>query len=162
VKKSWFALLSALALLFSLGISSAGAETDRDCGEFGSKEEVMEFWHSNGYSATNDPHDLDRDADGLPCEVSKGEYDSYVASKEDSSEEPADEASEESTEEESESTEESSAPAATVEKKDDSGTKSESGEKMPDTATNNVPMMAASVALVLTGAMLFIRKKQTN
>ncbi len=31
----------------------------------------MEFWHSNGYSATNDPHDLDRDNDGLPCEVKK-------------------------------------------------------------------------------------------
>ncbi len=41
----------------------------------------MEFWHSNGYSATNDPHDLDRDNDGLPCEVKKGDYDQFLASK---------------------------------------------------------------------------------
>lgn len=40
----------------------------------------MEFWHSNGYSATNDPHDLDRDNDGLPCEV-KRDYDQFLASK---------------------------------------------------------------------------------
>ncbi len=28
-----------------------------------------------------DAHDLDRDNDGLPCEVKKGDYDQFVASK---------------------------------------------------------------------------------
>lgn len=70
-------LASATAFtLLTVGYSSAAfAEknpNDKDCGHFKNKQEVMEFWHSNGYSATNDPHDLDRDNDGLPCEVKKG------------------------------------------------------------------------------------------
>ncbi len=79
-------LVSATAVtLLTVGYSSAAfAEknpNDKDCGHFKKKQEVMEFWHSNGYSATNDPHDLDRDNDGLPCEVKKGDYDQFVASK---------------------------------------------------------------------------------
>ena len=79
-------LASATAFtLLTVGYSSAAfAEknpNDKNCSHFKNKQEVMEFWHSNGYSATNDPHDLDRDNDGLPCEVKKGDYDQFLASK---------------------------------------------------------------------------------
>ncbi|MES1054557.1 excalibur calcium-binding domain-containing protein [Bacillus thuringiensis] len=81
---------SAFALL-TVGYSSATyAEqnpNDKDCKHFGSKQEVMEFWYNNGYSASNDPHDLDRDNDGLPCEVKKGDYDQFVVSKQKDKEE---------------------------------------------------------------------------
>ncbi len=38
------------------------------CADFDSHEEVFEYWYSNGYSADNDPHDLDEDANGIPCD----------------------------------------------------------------------------------------------
>ncbi|PGK39822.1 cell wall anchor protein, partial [Bacillus anthracis] len=79
-------LVSATAFtLLTVGYSSsafaAKNPNDKNCGHFKNKQEVMEFWHNNGYSATNDPHDLDRDHDGLPCEVKKGDYDQFIASK---------------------------------------------------------------------------------
>nr|WP_223592736.1 excalibur calcium-binding domain-containing protein [Neobacillus bataviensis] len=57
------------------------AFTDKDCKDFSSKQAVIEFWYSNGYSASNDPHRLDGDNDGYPCEVSAGDYSSFIASK---------------------------------------------------------------------------------
>ncbi|MDQ0427723.1 outer membrane biosynthesis protein TonB [Planomicrobium stackebrandtii] len=50
------------------------ANSDKECGDFSTTEEVLAFWYENGYSADNDPHDLDVDNDGLPCEVSQSEY----------------------------------------------------------------------------------------
>ena len=54
------------------------ANSDRDCSDFSNHDEVIAFWYESGYSAENDSHELDRDGDGLPCEVSEAEYDSYV------------------------------------------------------------------------------------
>jgi len=82
MKKAIVSCLMVLALLASAG-PKASAFTDKDCGDFSSKQEVMNFWYTNGYSASNDPHRLDRDKDGLPCEVSSGEYKSFVAGKTD-------------------------------------------------------------------------------
>ena len=69
-------LVSATAFtLLTVGYSSSAFATKNQTTKLWAlqnKQEVMEFWHSNGYSATNDPHDLDRDNDGLPCEVKKG------------------------------------------------------------------------------------------
>ncbi|MCY8938518.1 YHYH domain-containing protein [Peribacillus frigoritolerans] len=47
---------------------------DMDCSEFGSYDEVVEYWNSKGYSATNDPENLDgwgngQVDDGIPCEA---------------------------------------------------------------------------------------------
>ena len=52
------------------------ANSDKECGDFSTTEEVLVFWYENSYSAENDPHDLDVDNDGLPCEASQSEYDS--------------------------------------------------------------------------------------
>ncbi|MCA9372703.1 thermonuclease family protein [Candidatus Woesebacteria bacterium] len=41
---------------------------DYDCGDFSSKSEVMQFWNTCGFSASYDPHRLDGDNDGDPCE----------------------------------------------------------------------------------------------
>jgi len=50
---------------------------DKDCGDFGSYEEVVQYWNSKGYSATNDPENLDGWGngmvdDGIPCEPPSG------------------------------------------------------------------------------------------
>ncbi|WP_396653865.1 excalibur calcium-binding domain-containing protein [Metabacillus litoralis] len=70
--------------VLSFGILFSGFQVthaqDMNCTDFTNDPQgLMDFWHSNGYSATNDPHDLDRDNDGLPCEVSQADYDEYVA-----------------------------------------------------------------------------------
>lgn len=49
---------------------------DKDCEDFSSYDEVVEYWNANGYSATNDPERLDgwgnKVDDGIPCEVPSG------------------------------------------------------------------------------------------
>lgn len=78
--------------LFAIGILTVGilaggfqvtyAQDTMNCGDFASKQEVMDFWYNNNYSADNDPHNLDGDKDGFPCEVTAGEYDVYVNERE--------------------------------------------------------------------------------
>jgi len=50
---------------------------DKDCGEFASYDEVVQYWNEKGYSATNDPENLDgwgngQVDDGIPCEPPSG------------------------------------------------------------------------------------------
>ena len=40
---------------------------DRDCADFGDQEEAQEFFIAAG-GPEKDPHDLDRDHDGIACE----------------------------------------------------------------------------------------------
>ncbi|ANU16406.1 cell surface protein [Planococcus maritimus] len=83
MKKGITGIFMGSLLVMSASLNVAADEhDDKNCDDFSSHEEVMEFWYTNGYSAENDPHDLDRDNDGLACEVSQSEYDDYVASQE--------------------------------------------------------------------------------
>ncbi|PEU77037.1 cell wall anchor protein [Bacillus anthracis] len=183
-------LVSATAFtLLTVGYSSsafaAKNPNDKNCGHFKNKQEVMEFWHSNGYSATNDPHDLDRDNDGLPCEVKKGDYDQFIASKqtnkkdenkpqEQTKQEPAkqENTKQENTKQENTKQEpakqEQTKPQTTVkETKKDTNTAvkkddKKQGEKLPNTASNGVTMMLASLGLAAVGSVLMFRRKKTN
>lgn len=94
----------------------------------------MAFWYENGYSASNDPHGLDRDNDGLACEVSQSEYDNYVASQE---------------------TDDSSDEAATEEE-------TEEGAALPNTASNGPLMMLFGAGLAGAGSLLLFRRKDQN
>lgn len=40
--------------------------SDLDCDDFSSQSEAQDFFES--YGVTNDPHNLDRDGDGIACE----------------------------------------------------------------------------------------------
>jgi glucan-binding YG repeat protein len=80
MKKYLFSFIVLLIMVPTFQ-SKASAFNDKDCGDFSSGTEVMEFWYNNGYSASYDPHRLDGDNDGLPCEISQSEYDDYVAGK---------------------------------------------------------------------------------
>ncbi|MEB9908218.1 MULTISPECIES: excalibur calcium-binding domain-containing protein [Bacillus cereus group] len=165
-------LASATAFtLLTVGYSSAAfAEknpNDKNCGHFKNKQEVMEFWHSNGYSATNDPHDLDRDNDGLPCEVKKGDYDQFLASKQPTKKDenkPQEQVKQENTKQEN-TQQNNQATNNKQEQTKQTAVKAETkkqGEKLPNTASNGVTMMLASAGLVLAGSILIFRRKKTN
>ncbi|MCU4997328.1 excalibur calcium-binding domain-containing protein [Bacillus cereus] len=180
-------LASATAVtLLTVGYSSAAfAEknpNDKNCSHFKNKQEVMEFWHSNGYSATNDPHDLDRDNDGLPCEVKKGDYDQFLASKQTTKKDenkPQEQTKQENNKQENtkqepakqennkqeNSKQNNQTTAKETKKNTNTVVKKETkkqGEKLPNTASNGVTMMLASLGLALAGSVLMFRRKKTN
>lgn len=145
---SGFTVISFFLMAFASGSFAAPAD-DRDCGEFSGNQEVMQFWYDNGYSASNDPHDLDRDNDGAPCEVSSPEYNDFVASQESSDSESKN----------NDSTSEST-PA---EQGNTDGQQSNSeGERMPDTATNNIGMIGLAAVMAGAGGALLIRRKKVK
>lgn len=53
--------------------SSSNQSWDKDCTDFATYEDVVEYWNSKGYSKTNDPEKLDGWGnvvdDGIPCEA---------------------------------------------------------------------------------------------
>ena len=57
--------------------SSTYIRSDKNCSDFASYDEVIQYWNSKGYSATNDPENLDgwgngQVDDGIPCEAPSG------------------------------------------------------------------------------------------
>lgn len=135
----------AVALTFG-GIgtvaTTASAESnclDKDCSDFSSYDEVVNYWNSKGYTATNDPERLDgwgnKVDDGIPCEAPSG-YDTSkingIAKKEES----------------------------TSEQKATSGKKE--GEELPETVSNNPLGVAAGLAVAAAGVVVFTRRKNSK
>jgi hypothetical protein len=62
----------AALTLYGIDISGGANPTDLDCDDFTYREEVEALWATQGWSATNDPHNLDGEGstvdDGRPCE----------------------------------------------------------------------------------------------
>ncbi|WP_079504817.1 YHYH domain-containing protein [Mesobacillus jeotgali] len=60
----------------SSGTAPAATRNDKDCSDFATYDEVVEYWNSKGYSATYDPERLDGWGnavdDGIPCEAPSG------------------------------------------------------------------------------------------
>lgn len=60
----------------SSGTAPAATRNDKDCSDFASYDEVVEYWNAKGYSATYDPERLDGWGnavdDGIPCEAPGG------------------------------------------------------------------------------------------
>lgn len=59
------------------GGSPSVAISDKDCSDFASYDEMVTYWNSKGYSAANDPENLDgwgngQVDDGIPCEAPSG------------------------------------------------------------------------------------------
>ncbi|MBZ5751348.1 YHYH domain-containing protein [Metabacillus rhizolycopersici] len=57
----------------SSSTSTSNQSWDKDCSDFSTYDEVVEYWNSKGYSKTNDPEKLDGWGnavdDGIPCEA---------------------------------------------------------------------------------------------
>ena len=64
-----FAVVLALIGVFSL---SSPASADYDCEEFRSHAEAQDYFEANGGSSFNNVDGLDRDGDGLACELGGG------------------------------------------------------------------------------------------
>jgi len=56
-----------LVFFSAFGIAFA-TPADHDCDDFSSQEEAQKYWDEKGYSADHDPERLDADGDGIPCE----------------------------------------------------------------------------------------------
>lgn len=85
-KRLFISFFSLLVLIIgsAVPVFAGHGDVDRNCGDFnGDAEAVMQFWYDHGYSAENDPSNLDGDADGLPCEVTTEGWEAFVASQED-------------------------------------------------------------------------------
>ncbi|RNF39049.1 LPXTG cell wall anchor domain-containing protein [Planococcus salinus] len=133
MKKSIAGIFAGLFLVMGSTLSVGADNGDMDCGDFSSHEEVLEFWVANGYGPDNDPHDLDRDNDGLACEVSQSEYDNYIASQDTNG-----------------------ASEGTSEEQEDA----EEGAALPNTASNGPLMMLFGAGAAGMGSLLLFRRKK--
>ena len=177
MKKVTFALAAALTF-GGIGTvaTTASAESnglDKDCSDFKGKpyQEVVDYWNSKGYTATNDPERLDgwgnKVDDGIPCEA-PSDYDTSkingIGKKEEAT-------SEETTKEETtteQTTEEQPAKEETATKEDNSSSEQKAtsdkkeGEELPETASNNPLGVAAGLAVAAAGMVLFTRRKNSK
>lgn len=149
--KKWVIGFLAMAIVSLGGMSTtlANHSGDANCGEFSSGEEVYEFWTSHGYSANNDPDDLDRENDGRPCEsLTENMVDQFAAYESDVAGTNDDATTEEeATEEEATGTEEGS---------------EEEGDALPVTATSYPTMMLGGLLAAGAGALVLFRRKATQ
>ncbi|MGE7883140.1 excalibur calcium-binding domain-containing protein [Bacillus sp. NPDC094077] len=201
--KKLLASLFAFVLLFTGYNSSAYAAKStndtKNCGDFKSQKEAQAFWDQNGYGVGNDPHRLDNDKDGIPCEDFKYKpvdttattKDNEQVTKEEEAKKKAEEAAKVQAEQDAKKKAEEAKGKqevkkdpvkqeakkdATVQGKKQDVTKKnvtketkkvvtatkKQGEKLPNTASNGVTMMLASLGLVLVGSVLMFRRKKTN
>ena len=177
MKKVTFALAAALTF-GGIGTvaTTASAESnglDKDCSDFKGKpyQEVVDYWNSKGYTATNDPERLDgwgnKVDDGIPCEA-PSDYDTSkingIGKKEEAT-------SEETTKEETtteQTTEEQPAKEETATKEDNSSSEQKAtsdkkeGEELPETASNNPLGVVAGLAVATAGIVVFTRRKNSK
>ncbi|MGN4668793.1 excalibur calcium-binding domain-containing protein [Bacillus thuringiensis] len=175
-------LASATAVtLLTVGYSSSAfaAKSPNDtknCGHFKSQQDAQAFWDQNGYGVGNDPHRLDNDKDGIPCEDYKYPKSTNTTTENKETTKPQEQPKQENTKQENSkqnnqttnNKQEQTKPQTTAkETKKNTNTvvKKETkkqGEKLPNTASNGVTMMLASLGLALAGAVLMFRRKKTN
>ncbi|OYD08561.1 excalibur calcium-binding domain-containing protein [Paludifilum halophilum] len=129
-------IVSAFLLVFALApVSAFASPADKNCSDFSAWEDAQRFYEENGGPA-KDPHDLDRDNDGLACDTLAGfvpdhEPGSFVGDG-DSSDDSND---------------------------SDSG-KEEKGGEMPKTATNDITLSLVGGVTALSGLVLyFVRRR---
>lgn len=156
-------LASATAFtLLTVGYSSAAfaAKSPNDtknCGHFKNQQEAQAFWNQNGYGVGNDPHRLDNDKDGIPCEDYTYQTSTSTTTTNKGTN-PQEQTKQENTQQNNQVTNNKQQTEQTAVKAE---TKKQ-GEKLPNTASNGVTMMLASAALVLVGSIIVFRRKKTN
>ncbi|QXE01285.1 LPXTG cell wall anchor domain-containing protein [Terribacillus sp. DMT04] len=153
-------IFALLVVGFASGASAA--DNDKDCKDFeGKPNELVQFWNDNGYSESNDPHDLDRDNDNLPCETTKADFDNYAADSTNKETENDEAVVVEEEDNDSNTSTQSEVNTNTSAEKEDSAETAavQQGEELPKTATNNGVLMLISGGLVAAGLITFALKK---
>jgi LPXTG-motif cell wall-anchored protein len=180
IMKKLLASATAVTLL-TVGYSSSAfaAKSPNDtknCGHFKSQQDAQAFWDQNGYGVGNDPHRLDNDKDGIPCEDYKYPQNTNTTTENKETTKPQEQTKQENTKQENSKQnnqttnnkqEQTKPQTTTKETKKDTNTavKKETkkqGEKLPNTASNGVTMMLTSLGLALAGSVLMFRRKKTN
>ncbi|MDQ0428768.1 LPXTG-motif cell wall-anchored protein [Planomicrobium stackebrandtii] len=141
MKKKLVGVVFGSFLVLGSALNVGAVENDRDCGDFADGEAQV-FWDENGYSAENDPHRLDADSDGVPCEGDSETTESGVVE-----ENISDDSSDETVAEEEAATEED---------------ETEEGAALPNTASNGPLMMLFGAGLAGVGSLLLFRRKNQN
>ncbi|PEC75794.1 cell wall anchor protein [Bacillus cereus] len=168
-------LASATAVtLLTVGYSSSAfaAKSPNDtknCGHFKSQQDAQAFWDQNGYGVGNDPHRLDNDKDGIPCEDYKYPKSTNTTTENKETTKPQEQPKQEPVKQENTKQENSKQNNQTTNNKQEQ-TKPQTtaketkkqGEKLPNTASNGITMMLASLGLALAGSVLMFRRKKTN
>lgn len=163
-------LASATAVtLLTVGYSSAAfaAKSPNDtknCEHFKNQQEAQAFWDQNGYGVGNDPHRLDNDKDGIPCEDHKYPTSTTTTADNKETTKLQEQTKQENTKQEpvkQENTQQNNQATNNKQIAVKTDTKKQ-GEKLPNTASNGVTMMLASAVLVLVGSILVFRRKKTN
>ncbi|MFP7254134.1 LPXTG cell wall anchor domain-containing protein [Terribacillus goriensis] len=158
---SGFFVLVLLVVGFGGSVSAAD---DKNCPDFnGDADAIAKFWVDNNYSASNDPHDLDRDGDGLPCEADQAAIDKYKAQTqtdtEANTEEEDNNATAASANDDSDGSTMTDESSASTENEE--AASAQQGEELPKTATNTGVLMLVSGGLAAAGLVtLFFNKKQ--
>jgi LPXTG-motif cell wall-anchored protein len=170
-------LASATAVtLLTVGYSSSAfaamsPNDTKNCGYFKSQQDAQAFWDQNGYGVGNDPHRLDNDKDGIPCEDYKYPKSTNTTTENKETTKPQENTKQENSKQNNQTTnnkQEQTKPQTTVkETKKNTNTvvkkkTKKKGEKLPNTASNGVTMMLASLGLALAGSVLMFRRKKTN
>lgn len=179
-------LTSATAFtLLTVGYSSAAfaaksPNDTKDCKHFKNQQEAQAFWDQNGYGVGNDPHRLDNNKNGIPCEEYKYPKSTNTTTENKETTKPQEQVKQEDTKQEAvkqensnqnsqaNSKQEQTKPQTTVKetkKNNNTVTKKETkkqGEKLPNTASNGFTMMLTSLGLALVGSVLMFRRKKTN
>jgi LPXTG-motif cell wall-anchored protein len=182
IMKKLLASATAVTLL-TVGYSSStfAAKSPNDkknCGHFKSQQDAQAFWDQNGYGVGNDPHRLDNDKDGIPCEDYKypkstnttTEHKEILILKNNLNKKTINKRIQNKiTKQTKNNKQEQTKPQTTVKEKKKKNTNTtvkkktkKQGEKLPNTASNGVTMMLASLGLALAGSVLMFRRKKTN
>ncbi|MEH7856122.1 excalibur calcium-binding domain-containing protein [Bacillus thuringiensis] len=136
--KKLVVLLFSFVFLF-VGYNSSvyaakSANDTKNCSDFKSQKDAQNFWNQNGYGVGNDPHQLDKDNDGTPCEDTKYSLDTNATAQNQTN--------------------------TNNQTKNDSTNKQ--GTKLPNTASNTVTMMVVSAGIILIGSLIVFRRKKIN
>ena len=189
--KKWFASIATSLLLATsiTTVASADESNDKDCGDFGTYDEVVAYWNEKGYTATNDPENLDGRGksvdDGIPCEQPSGYDTSKINGLAVKEEEPAEQPAEKEEvvvpennssddknetvkeEKDEEKTTESSKEAAVTSTDDkekstseENKSSQEEGEALPDTASIEPLMLLVSVVVAGLGLVMVLAPKK--
>lgn len=167
MKRSRLILVTLLSILLVFGTAPAVfAEDDLNCLEdFDTQEEAQAVLDAD----PSDPHDLDRDGDGIACE-SLPSGDSATSSNNDATEENNDESNDASNDESEEATEtgteepassetEESSEEDAVHTSDETSSDAEEGGELPSTATALPLGIAGGLGAMALGALGMCKRK---
>jgi LPXTG-motif cell wall-anchored protein len=158
VKKVASILLAFLFVFTLAPVSTFATPGDKNCSDFSTWEEAQRFYEENG-GPDVDPHDLDRDGDGLACDTLRGfnpnhKPGSFVGGGE-GNDDSDDNSSDNNSSNKSDDSNGSDNDSGKTEDKP-------AGGKMPKTAANEVTLSLVGAVTAVAGIVLFFVRRRAE